>query len=136
MTPINASALFGPRVGRGRRSLLAPLGAVLRGSLAALAVTTVAIPPVAMAGDLTRVVVRSADLDLTDPRDVAQLGRRVTLAARRICLGPETIRHLYSNPHRCIAEVVSTAWPQVEQVVARSRAAIVVSAQPAETPSR
>ncbi|MGZ9100530.1 MAG: hypothetical protein ACXW3O_12575, partial [Brevundimonas sp.] len=74
MTPINASALFGPRVGRGRRSLPTPLRAFLCGSLAALAASALTFPNMAMAGEPTRVVVQAADLDLTDPRGVAHLG--------------------------------------------------------------
>lgn len=136
MSPINASAVFGPRIRRGRRPLPAPLRAFLGGAIAALAASAFTFPDMAMAGELKRVTVHYGDLDLTQSTGVARLERRLATAARRICLGPENTRNLVFNAQRCITEVVSTASPQVEEAVARQRAAMMVSVQPADIRSR
>ncbi|GAA0653908.1 UrcA family protein [Brevundimonas lenta] len=135
MTPINASATFGPRAGRGRRSLPTPLLGFVGGALAALAASALTFPNMAMAQE-RRQVVRYADLDLTNPEGIASLERRVAWAARRVCVGPESAGHLVSNPRRCIEEAVNSASPQIEEAVARRRAAIMVYVAPTDVRSR
>lgn len=136
MTPFNASAIFGPRNSRGRRSLPTPLLGFVGGALAAAAASALTFPGMSLAQDVRQTVVRYGDLDLTDPQGIAQLERRVASAARRVCVGPENARHLVSNPRRCIEEAVSTANPQIEEAVARRRAAIMVSVPSTDLRSR
>jgi UrcA family protein len=136
MSPINASSIFGPRPNRGRRSLPLPLRAFLGGALAALAASALTFPDMASASEPTRVAVRYGDLDLTEARGVESLERRLVAAARRVCIGPEAARTLVFNAHRCITEVVNAASPQVEQAVARQRAAMMVSVRPTDIRSR
>jgi UrcA family protein len=132
MSPIDASALFGPRPNRGRRSLPAPLRAFLGGALAALAASALTFPNMASASEPKRVTVHYGDLDLTATPGIARLERRLAAAARRVCIGPEAARNLVFNARRCITEVVSAAYPQIEQAVARQRGTMMVSVRPAD----
>jgi UrcA family protein len=136
MTPINASASYGPRIRRGRRSLPTPLLGFAGGALAALAASALTFPNMAMAQDTRREVVTYRDLDLTDPQGVAALEQRVALAARRVCSRPESNRFLYASPRSCVEASYAEALPKIDEAVARRRAALRVSVPETDMRSR
>jgi UrcA family protein len=76
-----------------------------------------AVPAAAVDSD-ERVAVRIDDLDLANPNDQQRLDRRVSAAARRICVDGERGVLAMQREQRCIALALESAAPQAERAIA------------------
>lgn len=103
-----------------------PLRAAFCGLLAALAGGALAVPQLAKADEVLRVVVPYRDLDLASPQGVAALDHRVRAAARTVCRRADFTLNAVSNPHRCMRAAIRDAQPQIDEAVSR-QAVLTVS---------